>query len=563
MRDNSLDTRSKFLFLVIMTIAFLLRFNNLNWDEGHFFHPDERNIANAVSNIKLFSQLDPQFYAYGGFLIYIYKITAEIFSILLSNPLLSADWAFINVLGRHFSAFFSTLTLIPLYLATRMVFQKKVALITCVLYAFTVSSIQTAHFAITENFLTFSIVFLTLLNLRLYKEHKFSLIFWIGVLLGVSVATKTTALSFSIVPLTTLVIMLKEKKSSFKKVLLSLILIFTIAVFIFTLFSPYTFLKWDKFLQSMQFENSVVLGTNRVVYTLQFSHTKPYLFQLQNLFWQVGPVFLLSIMGIIYISYQQFKKQNILFLILFIFPLLYFAYVGAWYTKFIRYMVPIIPFFLIAAAVFLSWMLQKFKRWGIMLFVVFIASNIVWAVAFSTIYVREQTRISASKWIYEHISPGSKILTEHWDDGLPIPLDNKLPDQYQIRQLTIYEPDNAFKIDYYARELSQSDYIFISTRRLYGTLLHLPEKYPITQRYYQLLFSGKLGYQKIAEFSSYPQILGIVITDDMTEETFQVYDHPKVLIYKNMNYYPEKLIKEKLRTTYPTFLNENKKSKKV
>ncbi|GIW61246.1 MAG: hypothetical protein KatS3mg089_0098 [Patescibacteria group bacterium] len=563
MQNNSLRTRSKFLFFIMMLSAFFLRFNNLNWDQGHFFHPDERNIANAVSHIKLFSQLDPQFYAYGGFLIYLYKITADIFSFIFSNPLLSSDWAFINLLGRHFSAFFSTLTLIPLYLVTRIVFQEKVALITSILYTFTVSSIQTAHFSITENFLTLSIVTLILLALNFYKKHKISLVLWMGILLGISAATKTTGISFAIVPLITLGILLKEKKLSIKKAFLFLIMILSIAVFIFTLSSPYTFLKWNKFRESMEFENSVVLGTNRVVYTLQFSDTKPYLFQLKNLFWQIGPVFVMSILGIIYLVYQFFKKPNILFCILFIFPLLYFAYVGAWYAKFIRYMVPIIPFLLIAASVSLAWIQQKFKILGIIIFVFFLTINIIWAVAFSSIYVREQTRISASKWIYEHISPGSKILTEHWDDGLPIPLGNKLPDQYQIRQLTIYEPDNASKIEYYARELSQADYIFITTRRLYGTLLHLPKKYPITQRYYQLLFSGELGYQKIAEFSSYPQILGIVINDDLTEETFQVYDHPKVLIFKNVNYYPEKIIKEKLRTTYFIFLNDNKNSKNV
>lgn len=551
MQNNSLNTRSKFMLFVLIIIASFLRFNNLNWDEGHFFHPDERNIANAVSHIKLFSQLDPQFYAYGGFLIYLYKITADIFSLLFSNPLLSSDWSFINVLGRHFSAFFSTLTLIPLYFVTRIVFQEKVALLTCIFYTFTVSSIQTAHFSITENFLTLSIVTLIFLALKFYKKQKISLILWIAILLGISVATKTTGISFAIIPLTTLGILLKEKKISPKKALLYFVFIFGIAVFIFTLFSPFTFLKWNKFIEAMQFENSVVLGTNRVVYTLQFSHTKPYLFQLQNLFWQIGPVFVMSLLGIIYLFYHQLKKPNSLFFILFTFPLLYFAYVGLWYTKFIRYMVPIIPFFLIAAAISLSWIQQKFKMLGIILFVFFAAINIIWAVAFSSIYTREQTRISASKWIYEHISPGSKILTEHWDDGLPIPLGNNLPDQYQIKQLTIYEPDNALKIDYYAKELSQADYIFIATRRLYGTLLHLPDKYPVTQRYYQLLFSGKLGYQKIAEFSSYPQILGIVINDDLTEETFQVYDHPKVLIYKNINYYPEKIIKEKI--TYNFF----------
>ena len=63
--------------------------------------------------------------------------------------------------------------------------------------------------------------------------------------------------------------------------------------------------------------------------------------------------------------------------------------------------------------------------------------------------------------------------------------------------------------------------------------MFLPEKYPLTSRYYQLLFSGQLGYTQIVRFTSYPSLLGIEINDDQSEETFQVYDHPKVLIFEN------------------------------
>ena len=125
-------------------------------------------------------------------------------------------------------------------------------------------------------------------------------------------------------------------------------------------------------------------------------------------------------------------------------------------------------------------------------------------------------------------------MNEQWDDGLPIPIGKFNSSQYQITSLAMYDTDNATKMQYLSVNLSNSSYIIFNSRRLYGTIIHLTDKYPITSKYYRLLFAGKLGYQQVAQFSSYPSLLGLIINDDTSEETFQVYDHPKVIIFKNI-----------------------------
>jgi hypothetical protein len=196
-------------------------------------------------------------------------------------------------------------------------------------------------------------------------------------------------------------------------------------------------------------------------------------------------------------------------------------------------MIPIIPFLLIASSIFLIKIKSKFKILGSLLIIITVITTIIWALTFFSIYTRTQTRISASQWVYLNIPNGQKILTEQWDDGLPIPLGQFSPSQYQITPLAMYDTDNLNKIDYLSYNLSNADYIIFNSRRLYGTLIHLADKYPITSKYYQLLFAGKLGYKEIEEFTSYPSILGFEINDDSSEETFQVYEHPKVIIFKN------------------------------
>ena len=531
------DHKTKIVFCIIFLIAAFFRFYNLNWDLGHFFHPDERNIANAVTALKLFSQMDPKFYAYGGFLIFLYKFTADILVVLFHDPIFAQDWAWINVIGRSYSALFSLITLIPLYFLGVKLFNKHVGIIACFFYAVCVSSIQTAHFSTTENLLTLLITTITLLAIVLYENPTYKLSLLIGLILGIAVGTKTTGISFLVAPLITLGILLLKKRISIKKSLLSLFLIGSTMFIVFTASSPYTFLNFDKFMESMHYENSVVLGINPVVYTLQFKNTIPYLFQLKNLFWQLGVFAIIAILGIVVSSIKGLKTKKYLFLIFLSFPLLYFLYVGSWYTKFNRYMIPLFPFFILCGSNFIFLLRKKYKKLGIVISGVIITSAVVYAFAYLSIYTKEQTRIAASKWIYSHVTKNSFILSEHWDEGQPIPLREGSPDMYRTYSLAIYDEDDSAKINYYSSYLSQADYLTINSRRLYGTLMHLPEKYPLTKHYYELLFAEKLGYKKVAEFNSYPSLLGIELNDDSSEETFQVYDHPKSFIFQNIKHY--------------------------
>ncbi|HSM25041.1 MAG TPA: DUF2298 domain-containing protein, partial [Anaerolineaceae bacterium] len=147
-----------------------------------------------------------------------------------------------------------------------------------------------------------------------------------------------------------------------------------------------------------------------------------------------------------------------------------------------------------------------------------------------------------------------------WDDGLPLRTDgyDGYGGIYQ-KDLTfeMYWEDNPEKLERFLSTLNQSDYIFISSNRQWGTTTRVPERYPLTTQFYQSLlgcpyqedlyqcyseakpgmYQGELGFELIKVFESYPQIGNFTINDQYADEAFTVYDHPKVMIFKKADYY--------------------------
>ncbi|MBI2420677.1 MAG: glycosyltransferase family 39 protein, partial [Candidatus Levybacteria bacterium] len=471
------------ILILIFFLGLVFRFYNLNWDLGFSFHPDERNIAAAVSRIHFFDKLNPEFFAYGSLPVYLYRAGGDFLVYITKDTDWVYNWGDINLIGRYFSAIFSSLTIPFIYLLSKKIFNKEVALISTFLSAFCVGIIQTAHFSVTESILMFSVVLITLLSINiinkpLRKRNYIAL----GIVFGLSLASKISAISFLSIPAVTYFLSVSKKEIVEKTLFFFLFLI--ISFVIFTTLAPYTFLNFDKFLESMRYEGGVAIGSLPVVYTLQFDNTLPYLFQLKNLFWQMGIAAPFSVIGVVVILYEAVMKKSYSKLVFISFPIIYFAYVGTWHTKFIRYMDPLLPFLIIAGSYFLFLLKNKFKFAGKLLFLSVLILTFVWSVSFMSIYSNKQTRIAASEWIYENIPQESLLLTEHWDDRLPLVLPEKNI-QYRIEQLSIYDPDSQDKITYYSEKLSSADYIVINSKRLYGTLLYLEEKYPITSNYYK------------------------------------------------------------------------------
>jgi hypothetical protein len=126
---------------------------------------------------------------------------------------------------------------------------------------------------------------------------------------------------------------------------------------------------------------------------------------------------------------------------------------------------------------------------------------------------------------------------------------------YTLVLLPLYdEPDDTAKWESIAADLADSDYAVIATRRLYGSILRVPDRYPVTSRYHELLFAGELGFELEQEFTRPPEWLNprIPPLPDAApallrpDESFVVYDHPRALVFKNVEHLSEEQLLRRL-----------------
>lgn len=557
---------------LIFILAIVLRTIGIFWDQGFHLHPDERMILMVADSINFFTQLNPHFFNYGTLPIYILKFISQVFGLL--NPSIPTYDGMLMI-GRTLSILFDAITLILIYKITMKLFhQTTIALCALFCYSIAFFPIQNSHFFTVDTLLTMlvsTLIFLLLILLENYtisllRLLKFSLI--LGIVFAGMMATKFSAIIFyPIIVIALLLVILRQKNKIilnqwFKYILPFVVFNLVFLIFHF-LFMPYAFLDFHNYLKDISLQLKMNSDPYIFPYTLQYVDTTPYIYYLKNVFfWGLGPIIsILSLIGLIFYcilflkaainqfhftSIQQKKlKINIFpFLIFLLYYVFYFFVIGKTSVKFMRYMLPLYPFFAVLAGYGffkITSLYSKIKHFQVISSALLMFISFVWTYMFVSIYFIPHTRISATNWILSHIPKSSHIAVEHWDDRLPL-IESK---EFQIHELPIYDlPDDENKWKLIQKSLDNSQYLIVASNRLYAPLQRLSECskyfacYPKTAQYYQSLFSETLGFKKVAEFTAYPKIkifnIEFQINDSSADESFTVYDHPKIIIFKKI-----------------------------
>ncbi len=576
-------------------------------------HPDERMLMMVSERVSIPDRLYPDFFNYGTLPIYILKGFVQILSTQTGALSVTMYGPGLLSSARFLSTIFDLGTMIGIYLVVKLIWRKKgdlLALLATLSYGlFMFFTIQNSHFFVVDVFVTFFLTFATLSMLLYMKKGNLVFLLLQAVFIGLSVASKFTAILF--VPGCILTILaaqvLSQKSDLSKKLINSVLIVTTWSIFAFGSFAltmPYALIppsgiltkfatkssnptnswmtfSWQavdetvdefkmffdketfptiRFLRDMKEQTRMNTDPYVFPYTLQYAGTLPYLYYLKNIVvWGVGPFVSVWIaIGSIYFLMSAVKHRRsiliftkktdpqILLISIFFFSTfcLFFLIIGKSAVKFMRYMLPLYPILAIIAAYGLMKMFEYKGQVAITRIKVFDAAKIatvilaaLWSMAFLQIYQTDNTRAQATDWILQNIPAGSTLGVEHWDDRVPI----RSGEMYKYEEINMYDrPDDSYKWSPMNTKLSRVDYYIIASNRLYAPLQRLTDCsvhghscYPIASKFYADLLSNKTNFKKVAEFTSYPRLGPLVIPDDGADESFTVYDHPKIIVLKN------------------------------
>ena len=567
------------VFLLSILLLYT-RFVNLGWGLPYPFHPDERNIAWAIMKLTPQQFFKPDFYAYGQFTLYLAYIIVELSKLLYRlPPEITSEEATLAL--RAISALSSCLTV---FISSKLIWlllnqtykhlsaKKKIGyvILSTLVFICLPVAIQFAHFGTTESLLMLLYIMLVYISAKVYAHKMSAKEYYLfgSIIIGISIATKISAFLYVLLPVFVFFTIIKPHLQDIKvKEYFFTVLRFSITVgYISFIFSPYNLIAFMEFLGSMHYESDVGLGKALVFYTRQFFMTAPVMYQIDHvlpyaLTWMV---FILSVAGFLFLPRNKYiDVLRVALLVVFI-PN---AFMYTKWTRFLAPAYPVMSIFAILAFIALAERLYQLVRYfrSLRLLVhaglfIILLCMITPGIAYLSVYANPIVHYTASEWIYKNIPSGSVILSETANViDLPITPPGVYPPavNYNYISFNSYDVDADPNLKRSFKEyINSADFIFVPSRRVFynhtcerngypfvkpdpARCAKLMAAYPTLNEYYYDLFKGNLPFKEVARFTSFPEInIGghIVYTspDEDAEETWTVFDHPVIRIYKRI-----------------------------
>lgn len=527
---NAALTRNRSLVLALLALALAVRLVGLNFDQSHFYHPDERRIAEAVTQLSFHPlQLNPHFFAYGSFPFYVTKlVTATLAN--FGSWFATYDGAVLT--GRALSALWGTGTVLLLVLLGRRLYGARTGLLAGALLAATVLHVQNSHFATNDVPLTFLVLLALTFMVEIVDRGRPAAYAAAGAAIGLAVATKFSALPL-LLPLAVAAAFRARSERTLRRALGGIVLGCVAAAAAFAIGEPYALLDAKGWLHDILEQSQMVRHAGLMPYTTQYVGVQKVFYDLRELVvWGMGPLLgLAALAG----TLGRFRRGRTIpagewVLLAWVVP--FFAVTCSFDVKFVRYLLPIYPLLVLWGAAWLQeWAGRAAAgRWarGVVA-----AGTALYLLAFLTIYTRPHAAVTASEWFDAHAPPGARVLIQDWDEGFPFSLPGLPADRYKVTAFPFYDSDQPAKVKRLADELAASDWLVLQTKRLYGAVTRAPAKYPLTNNFFRELFAGDLGFTLVKDVASRPSLFGIELPDELADESFSVYDHPKALIFRN------------------------------
>jgi 4-amino-4-deoxy-L-arabinose transferase-like glycosyltransferase len=569
------NSRKTAVLLVLIALAGLMvRFYGLGWGLPYHFHSDEFLLAANAEKLRTapsMAQLMTEqfrFFMYPPVLMYLN--IALVSASTLFRPFSHSDPTSLTLfylLARGIVAAFGLATVIMLYWLGSRLYSRNVGLLASFFLAFTVLHVRDSHFFCTDVPMTFFLVLILYLCVDMVEKRTQKAYLLTGIATGIAIATKQTALLvFPVIVVAHLISLWKDGRRSVREYWLALragaslkklAVVLGVAILAFMIANPFVIMNPGRFLDMSRKTFAFVKGAQQPQWTFQFTGTTAGYWFTNLLFYGMGPALeILCLLGILWALWKRKWTDGLVFTFLAV----YFATIGFGYMKFIRYAIPLLPFFCLLGARFAIELAETAKLRAlriILAIAVFLVGvmSVSYTLAYLNIYRQDDVRIQASRWIYENIPRGATVVfnisyaTPLFGDMFFHPqfYDSYTPgfghdsyvqkESYTLKALNFFNyasaslnPPDTFR-KYIRERLAGADYIVMSDEHSEQYSFR-PREYPAVVQFFHRLYAEKMGFRLVKTFAVRPAFLGIAVDDDRSELSFRLFDHPKVRIFE-------------------------------
>lgn len=547
----------------VIALGFALRLFGYTWGFPHRFHVDEELVLNHASRIAAGFQegsLHPGGSSYGALPLYLLALATSLASAVVRSleGLLPIQYAPMVYVARLLSAAEGGATIWLTAELGRRLFGRAVALTAAFLLSVCLLMVREAHFGTVDNLLVMLVALALLTGERLLRRGSWRDYLAFGASVALAAATKIVA---GLLFVTAAIAVWRGRAAAegLRRGALRLGAAAILAAAVWLVLNPYALLDPPLYLDgrndSLLTQQQVVAGRLRVLYTLQFVDTTPYLYALGNwLVWGMGPpLAMVALAGAAYGVARAVRSRSAADVYVLSWLLPYFLVAGLWFAKFIRYALPLMPPLCLLAARFLVALGRSPRRSTRLLAAVLAAItgsfSIAYTLGYLQIYREPDTRLQAAAWLRENVPAGATILVEK-DESLFLHREGHRKELgltgYRWLVWNPYEIDGVASVRYQAPEVSPertrthlepllgADYIVITDNWL-ERFAAAAADFPAHAEFYERLFSGEAGYRLIREFHVYPRLGPFAWRDDGAELTFRLFDHPRIWVFRRFS----------------------------
>jgi 4-amino-4-deoxy-L-arabinose transferase-like glycosyltransferase len=357
-------------------------------------------------------------------------------------------WEPLFYIGRVTTALMGTATVVVMFAIVRPLFGRLTALIASFFLALAFLHVRDSHYGTTDVPLTFFLMAALLAMVRVHGNPQRDEARLAGILSGCAVATKYTAAPIAAPIAVVAALHASRLTGGWRRIVRESPLLWMAvpAVLMFLVLNPYLILDFERAAEHLRIlrVSSAAGMTPPELLGRGWTYHLPF-----SLGYGLGwPLLVTGLGGLIWSGFHYPAAT----LLLASFPVAYYLAVGAGYNVFVRYMVPVVPFVCVFAAVLVADLAavagRRSRRLGIAMAAVLAGAIVMPSAAsvvrFNVLISREDSRVVAGRWLHEHVPALSTL----YSTGNPyghVQLERGSPPRYRYfdfdRQAGVFTED--------------------------------------------------------------------------------------------------------------------------